>query len=81
MAALFHPKEQSLKKALEDLLSGNAKSDKRHDDANHLFEASKYGGFFVATDQRILKKHEQIYRLATVQVLKPSEIINRLVLP
>jgi hypothetical protein len=32
-------------------------------DADHLFEAAKYGGYFITHDQRILKKVGQLGHL------------------
>ncbi len=37
-------------------LQGNAKPGKHEADADHLFEASKYSGYFITHDERILKK-------------------------
>ena len=63
---------------LEQLLRGNAQSERHKDDARHLFEASKYGGYFVTTDHRILKMADEIFQQCRVQVLKPSGLIHRL---
>lgn len=73
--------EVDLKRKLVILLRGNAQSDKHKDDAHHLFQASKHGGYFITTDHRILNKHEEIYCLCTVQVLTPSSAIHRINLP
>ena len=49
---------------LRKLLRGNAQSDKHDADAEHLFEASKYGGqFFITHDKRILSKSKAINAL------------------
>lgn len=73
--------EQNRRASLERLLRGNAQSDKHKDDAHHLFEASKYGGYFVTTDNRILSMAIEIFRQCSVQVLTPSNAIYRMSLP
>ena len=72
------PAEQRLREGLVALLRGNATSDRHLDDAHHIFEASKYGGFFVTTDHRILKLAAPIYDLCSVQVMKPTEVVERI---
>ena len=47
-------------------------------DAEHVFEAQKYGVFFVTTDKRILKKRIELEELCGVVVLLPSEILSRI---
>ena len=43
------------------LLRGKAQSGKHDADAEHLFEASKYGGgYFITHDRRILNKREEL---------------------
>lgn len=41
---------------IEAGLQGNAKPGKHAADASHLFEAAKYGGYFITHDERILKR-------------------------
>ena len=48
--------EERRHRVIEQELQGNAKPGKHAADADHLFEASKYGGYFVTHDQRILRK-------------------------
>ncbi len=60
------------------LLRGNSISNQHDDDALHIFEASKYGAFFLTTDRRILGLRSRIYDLCSVQVMKPSEAIARI---
>lgn len=72
------PDEENVKSRIHDLLRGNAMSEKHKDDAEHLFEASKYGRYFVTTDQRVLARMAALYREFTIRVCRPSEIISRL---
>ncbi len=59
--------EQRRHRIIEQELQGNAQPGKHAADADHLFEASKYGGYFITHDQRILKKAG-----ALGEVLPPS---------
>jgi hypothetical protein len=45
-------------------------------DAEHVYEASKYGSYFVTTDERILKREKELFDLCTVTVVKPSEMLQ-----
>ena len=58
------------------ILAGNGRPERMLGDAEHVFNASRYGPYFVTTDNRILKKHDVLRRLCGVHVLKPSEIIE-----
>lgn len=78
MEVQLNPGEQRRLVTLQHLLRGNAQSEKHKDDARHLFEASKYGGYFVTTDHRILKMADEIFQQYRVQILKPSGLIYRL---
>jgi len=59
--------EQRRKRIIEAELQGNAKLGKHAADADHLFEAAKYGGFFITHDERILKRAGRLG-----EVLPPS---------
>jgi hypothetical protein len=72
------PDEQQRREDIVILLRGNSTSDIHLDDAHHIFEASKYGGYFLTTDNRILKLAAPIHDLCSVQVLKPSDAVARL---
>jgi len=63
------------KEAILNILAGNGNPDRVRDDAEHVFEASKYGPYFVTTDTRILKKQAELQQLCSVVILKPSEIM------
>lgn len=59
--------EQIRHQIIEDELRGNAKPGKHAADADHLFEASKYSGYFLTEDGRILRKAGRLE-----QALPPS---------
>jgi|HubBroStandDraft_6_1064221.scaffolds.fasta_scaffold319256_1 hypothetical protein len=48
--------EERRHRIIKEKLRGNAKSGKHEADADHLFEAAKYGGYFITRDRRIMKR-------------------------
>ena len=49
------------------ILRGNAQPGKHDADAEHLFEASKYGGgYFITHDRRMLDKRDELRQLIGV---------------
>ena len=64
------------KKDILNILTGNGNPDRMRNDAEHVFEAAKYGSYFVTTDARILKKQIELQKLCGVNILKPSEIME-----
>jgi hypothetical protein len=60
---------------IEFILAGNGKIENIRQDARHIFEAQKYGSYFITTDTRILKKSDDIFRVCLVVILKPSEFL------
>ena len=57
-------------------LTGNGKFEKYIADATHIFEAQKYGSYFVTADQRLLKKAEEVATYCSVIVLLPSAFLE-----
>ena len=56
------------------LVRGNAKIGKHENDADHIYELSKYGGgYFITTDKRLLSKSEEFFSDYFVTTLKPTE--------
>lgn len=55
------------------VLTGNGRPEKYAADAWHIFEAGKYAGYFITTDQRILDKREELQRVSAGQIFTPSE--------
>lgn len=60
---------------IEAILAGNGKVENIKQDAQHVFDAQKYGSYFITTDKRILLRAEQLARECTVSVLRPSEFL------
>jgi hypothetical protein len=72
--------EQNTKKRIWEILTGNGKPEKMKKDAEHVFEASKYGGYFITTDARIIKKKQEIESICSVIVVKPTEFLEILIM-
>ena len=75
----LNPNEISRKMRIRDLRTGNAKSDKHIADADHLFEADKYGGgYFITHENRILRKRREISRALEneLRIVKLSEFVE-----
>lgn len=67
--------EEILKQKIWDILVGNGSRSKMKQDAIHVFEAHKYGAYFITTDERILKKRSQIEKISNVKIMSPSELV------
>jgi hypothetical protein len=56
IAVGLNSEEQRRKRIIEQELRGNAEPGKHEADADHLFEAAKYCGYFITHDRRILTR-------------------------
>ena len=65
--------ERKRKANIHSILTGNGKPEKYKADATHVFEAGKYGGYFITTDQRILCKRQELSRVCSATIFTPSE--------
>lgn len=70
------PNEVNYLHRIQTILTGNGKAEKMLQDAMHVFEAQKYGSYFITTDSRILKKADELRREVFVVILKPSEFLT-----
>jgi hypothetical protein len=70
------PGEQTQRDRILDVLAGGGSQDEMRQDATHVFEASKYSGFFVTTDERILKKKNELEEICAATIVKPSEFLS-----
>ncbi len=70
------PEEQIKKQEIWSILAGNGKPEKIEQDANHVFEAHKYGGYFITTDNRILKMRTELSKICNAIILKPCELVD-----
>lgn len=68
--------EVAQKTEILKVLTGNGRPEKMEKDAEHVFEASKYCGYFITTDERILKKKGDLHALCAAIIVKPSEFLD-----
>jgi hypothetical protein len=68
--------ESSRLNRIQAILAGNGKPENVADDARHVFEAQKYGSYFITTDERLLKRAEAIRTECTVDILRPSQFLE-----
>lgn len=69
------PLEQQKQKEILIILTGNGNSEKMQQDSEHVFEAHKHGGYFITTDNRILKLRSNLYKICNAHIRKPSELL------
>ncbi|RUO29710.1 hypothetical protein CWE12_06990 [Aliidiomarina sedimenti] len=67
--------ERQKKQEIWDILTGNGKPEKMQQDAEHVFEAHKYGGYFITTDNRILKLRGELHKICNAHIVKPGELL------
>ncbi len=61
---------------IETILAGNGKIENILQDARHVFEAQKYGSYFITTDSRILDRASRLRSACDVTIVKPSEFLR-----
>jgi hypothetical protein len=66
------------KARIHGLLTGHGKPEKYLADASHIFEAGKYGGYFITTDARILRKRDDLRAICAPTIVRPSEWLELL---
>lgn len=75
---LITPNEKKLLNDIEVILAGNGKIENIKQDAKHVFEATKYGHYFITTDKRILSRAQELRDRSGVNVLLPSTFLESL---
>jgi hypothetical protein len=74
IATSLTPAEVTRRAQIHQAITGNGDPAKYEADAQHVFEASRYGGgYFVTTDGRILARKSQLEAISGAAILKPSE--------
>ncbi len=62
---------------VQRIIVGNGNFKKRKADCRHVFEAIKYGRYFITTDNGILNHSQKILsRFSTLLIIKPSEFLS-----
>ena len=69
------PSERVLYTKILDILAGDGMRENMAQDATHIFEAQKYGSYFITTEGRLLKKAPILRKLCGVEVILPSEFL------
>ncbi|HRL77662.1 MAG TPA: hypothetical protein PLC86_18385 [Candidatus Accumulibacter phosphatis] len=67
--------ENQLLRDVEMTIAGNGKIENIAQDAQHVFEAQKCGGYFVTTDKRILSRAADLEKLCGLSILLPGEFL------
>ena len=70
------PEEEDRKARLHAVLTGNGKPEKYAEDAAHVFEAGRYVGYFITTDERILRKRDELRQVSPATILRPTEWLS-----
>jgi hypothetical protein len=70
------PEELAHQEVIWKTVTGNGKPENYKQDAEHLFQAAKYGGgYFITVDHGILGKGALIQKLTGVQSILPSAFL------
>ena len=68
--------EEAKKNEIWGILIGNGNPEKMKPDSDHVFEAHKYGGYFVTNDHRIIKKRDNLQNICNAIIVTPCELID-----
>ena len=68
--------EARILRGIVTILAGNGKVENIQQDARHVFEAQKYGSYFITTDSRILDRASRLRSSCNVSIVKPSEFLS-----
>jgi len=69
------PNEVRILREIETILAGDGQVKNIAQDARHVFEAQKYGSYFITTDAKILKRADALRASCGVAIVKPSEFL------
>lgn len=67
------PDELKRKATIHQIITGNGKPENYAADAANVFEAAKYIGYFITTDEPILGKRCELQQVSGAVILKPSQ--------
>jgi hypothetical protein len=68
--------ERARHNAIRNLIQGNARPGLHDMDAIHLVESAKYGGYFITSDGRLLKKAGEIRSILGLEIVTPREFLT-----
>ncbi|MCP5080260.1 MAG: type II toxin-antitoxin system VapC family toxin [Alphaproteobacteria bacterium] len=69
------PGEREKRQLMRQILQGNAQTGKHWADADHVFEASKYGGYFITEDTRINDKAPKLQPASELCIVRLAEFL------
>jgi hypothetical protein len=73
----LNPEEEAELNDVQNIIVGDGSLEKREADCRHVFEAIKYGRYFVTTDKGILNHSKEILdRFSTLFIVKPTEFLS-----
>jgi hypothetical protein len=75
MEVWLTPSELVILRKIEAILAGNGKIENISQDARHVFEAQKYGSYFITTDTGILNRAPALRICCGVEIVRPSEFL------
>lgn len=74
IASPLTPAELERRTLVRQVMTGEGNPDRYEADADHIFEAGKYGGgYFVTTDKRILGRRAELDEVSGAIIVKPTE--------
>ena len=68
--------EDAIKQRILEIITGTGRPVNMRHDAEHIYEAQKYGSYFVTTDSRLLNKARKLDGFCGVNVLLPSQFLE-----
>jgi len=68
--------EIAIRGKIHETLTGNGNPENYEADATHIFEAQKYGSYFITTDGRILKFVRGLQNICNISILLPSDFLK-----
>ena len=68
--------ERTRFRRIHAILTGQGRPENMEEDARHIFEAQKYGLYFITTDRRLLKRAKEIGALCGLEILLPSQFLE-----
>jgi hypothetical protein len=76
MPVQLTPPEAALLNDITHILAGTGRVDNVTQDAQHVFEAQKYGHYFITTDRRVLARADVLTQRCSVGIVLPSEFLS-----
>lgn len=70
------PQEESQLNRIEQIMLGGSTSPKRKPDCMHVFEAQKYGRYFVSSDEHIYPYAKELLEEFDLYVVRPIEFLK-----